>query len=64
MNPQELENKILREEVERLTKCIFFEQHWFSKQNDHGPDCQYWGPAHYQCLLEEYIRLLKERNGK
>lgn len=57
----ELENKILRDEVERLTKCLF-EQRWLNNVNIHKPGCEFWGPNHYDCLLQAYKRL-KEGHG-
>lgn len=51
MTSTELETKILRDEVERLTKALHYEQHLLTRLGTHGPGCWSWGPAHYECAL-------------
>lgn len=41
----------LRDEIERINKCLKWEQNRFERIGTHGPGCAYWGPSHYECLL-------------
>lgn len=53
MTASDLEKNILRDEVERLTKALHYEQHWLSRIGTHGPECWRWGPAHYDCAVKK-----------
>jgi hypothetical protein len=57
---EDLEKNILRDEIERLTKALHYEQHLLSRIGTHGPGCWEWGPAHYECAL----RKIKEGNNE
>ena len=46
----------LRAEVARLTACLRYEHHRAECVVTHGPGCELWGPAHYECA----VRALKE----
>ena len=46
----------LRAEVTRLESCLHYEQHRAERIGTHGPGCEMWGPAHYECA----VRALKE----
>lgn len=50
---EQLENRILRDEIERLTKALHYEQHLRTRVGTHGPGCYKWGPAHYECALRK-----------
>lgn len=57
-------------EIERLTKCLHYEQHLATRIGTHGTGCHAWGPSHYECLLRECERLreyadtlVRERNA-
>jgi hypothetical protein len=49
----DMENNILRDEIERLTKALHYEQHLRTRVGTHGPGCYKWGPAHYECALRK-----------
>ena len=49
----ELEMHILRDEIERLTHALHYEQHLRTRVGTHGPGCYAWGPAHYECALRK-----------
>lgn len=42
--------------IERLTKCLHYEQHLATRIRTHGTGCHAWGPSHYECLLRELAR--------
>lgn len=49
----DMEKHILREEIERLTRALHYEQHFRTRVGTHGPGCYAWGPAHYECALRK-----------
>ena len=53
MTAADLEKNILRDEIERLTKALHYEQHWLSRIGTHGPECWRWGPSHYDCAVKK-----------
>ena len=40
-------------EIARLNAALRYEQHRAERIGTHGPGCERWGPAHYECLLRE-----------
>jgi hypothetical protein len=50
------ETERLRAEVTRLESCLHYDQHRSGWIGTHGPGCEMWGPAHYECA----VRALKE----
>jgi hypothetical protein len=49
-------------EIERLNKCIRWEQNRTGRIGTHAADCHLWGHQHYECLLREYFYIAAERD--
>jgi hypothetical protein len=47
-------------EITRLNAAVKWEQNRFGRIGTHGPGCETWGPAHYECLLREIHRIRGE----
>ena len=43
-------------EIERLNAALKWEQNRAERIGTHGPGCETWGPAHYECLLRSVER--------
>ena len=43
-------------EIERLTSCLKWEQNRADRIGTHGPGCEKWGPAHFECALRAIER--------
>jgi hypothetical protein len=43
-------------EIDRLNKCLHYEQHLATHIGTHGPGCHEWGQQHYECLKAEAAR--------
>lgn len=47
-------------EIARLNAALRYEQHRADRIGTHGPRCETWGPAHYECLLREVEGLRRD----
>ena len=59
----------LRAEITRLNAALRYEQHLAERVGTHGPGCEHWGPAHYECAVRalkaaEARAALAEQEGK
>lgn len=52
-----------RLEVERLEKCLRWEQNRFDRIGTHGPGCWAWGPNHYECALRHIDEAIRKIDG-
>lgn len=43
-------------EIERLTACLKWEQNRAERIGTHGPGCEKWGPAHFECAVRAIER--------
>ena len=56
LNTERAKVASLEAEVERLNKCLIYEQHRFGRQGTHWRGCHAGGPEHYECLKVEADR--------
>lgn len=49
-------------EIERLNAAIKWEQNRAERIGTHGPGCEKWGSAHFECLLRKYEELERKFN--
>ena len=57
------EIQLLRAEINRLQSALRYEQHLSERIVTHGPGCELWGPAHYECAVRE-LASSREREAR
>lgn len=49
-------------EIERLNAALRYEQHLAERVGTHGPGCETWGPAHYECAVRALSAMTTQRD--